>query len=68
MTGLAELLASRAPGIRQAVPLTVQQVAKLEETCCNADAIQDRVLTGGLLVMLYSCARASDMSRVVKLD
>ena len=67
VTGLAELLASRAPSIRQAIPLTVQQVAKLEETCCNADAIQDRVLTGGLLVMLYSCARASDMSRVVKL-
>ena len=67
VTGLAELLASRAPSIRQAIPLTVQQVAKLEETCCNAEAIQDRVLTGGLLVMLYSCARASDMARVVKL-
>ena len=67
VSGLAELLASRAPCIRQAVPLTVQQVSKLEELCCNTDAIQDRVLIGGLLVMLYSCARASDMSRVVKL-
>jgi hypothetical protein len=67
VSGLAELLASRAPCIRQAVPLTVRQVAKLEELCCNIDAIQDRVLIGGLLVMLYSCARASDMSRVVKL-
>ena len=67
VSGLAELLAKRAPCVKQASPLTVQQVAILEETCCTADAMQDRILVGGLLLMLYSCARASDMSRVVKL-
>ena len=67
VSGLAELLARRAPCVKQAMPLSVQQVALLEETCCNADALQDRILVGGLLLMLYSCARASDMARVVKL-
>lgn len=67
VSGLAEMLARRAPCVKQASPLTVQQVALLEETCCNADSIQDRILVGGLLLMLYSCARASDMARVVKL-
>ena len=67
VSGLAELLAKRAPCVKQASPLSVQQVATLEETCCTAEAMQDRILVGGLLLMLYSCARASDMSRVVKL-
>ena len=67
VSGLAEMLARRAPCVKQAMPLTVKQVALLEETCCNADALQDRILVGGLLLMLYSCARASDMARVVKL-
>ena len=67
VSGLAEMLARRAPCVKQASPLTVQQVALLEKLCCNADAIQDRILVGGLLLMLYSCARASDMARVVKL-
>jgi hypothetical protein len=67
VSGLAEMLARRAPCVKQAMPLSVQQVALLEETCCNADALQDRMLVGGLLLMLYSCARASDMARVVKL-
>ena len=67
VSGLAELLAKRAPCVKQASPLSVQQVATLEETCCTAEALQDRILVGGLLLMLYSCARASDMCRVVKL-
>jgi len=67
VSGLAELLAKRATCVKQASPLTVQQVATLESTCCTAEALQDRILVGGLLLMIYSCARASDMSRVVKL-
>ena len=67
VSGLAELLAKRAPCVKQASPLSVRQVAALEETCCTAEAMQDRILVGGLLLMVYSCARASDMSRVVKL-
>ena len=67
VSGLAELMAKRAPCVKQASPLSVQQVATLEETCCTAEAMQDRILVGGLLLMLYSCARASDMCRVVKL-
>ena len=67
VSGLAELLAKRAPCVKQASPLSVRQVAALEETCCTAEAMQDRILVGGLWLMVYSCARASDMSRVVKL-
>ena len=67
VSGLAEMLTRRAPCIKQACPLSVQQVCKLEETCCNTESLQDRVVTGGLLFMLYSCARASDVARVVKL-
>eukprot|EP00435_Cladocopium_sp_Y103_P074521 s19_g49.t1 len=67
VSGLAELLARRAPSIKQAAPLTVRQVAKLEETCCCSDSIQDRATVGGLLMMLYSCARASDAARAMRL-
>ena len=67
VSGLAEMLTRRAPCIKQACPLTVQQVCKLEEVCCNSESLQDRVVTGGLLFMLYSCARASDVARVIKL-
>ena len=68
VSGLAEMLAKKAPCIKQAAPLTVAQVAKLEELCCTSESLQDRAGVGMLLVMLYSCARASDIARVVELD
>ena len=67
VSGLAELLAKRAPHIQQASPLTVAQVSRLEEVCTSSESLQDRAATGALLLMLYSCARASDMARVLEL-
>eukprot|EP00435_Cladocopium_sp_Y103_P036092 s2135_g9.t1 len=67
VSGLAELLARKAPSLKQAVPLTVSQVSKLEQICCFSDSIPDRATVGGLLMMLYSCARASDVCKAVRL-
>ena len=66
VSGLAEILAKRAPHIQQAAPLSVAQVSRLEEVCISSESLQDRAATGALLLMLYSCARASDMARVLE--
>eukprot|EP00435_Cladocopium_sp_Y103_P074270 s20_g47.t1 len=67
VAGLAELLAKKAPCIKQAAALTVAQVSKLEELCCTSESLQDRATIGGSLMMLYSCARASDAARAIRL-
>ena len=67
VSGLAEMLARKATTLKQASPLSVLQVSKLEELCCTSDSINDRAIIGGILTMLYSCARASDAARVVQL-
>ena len=68
VTGLAEMLVGRSSATLQASPLTVEQVTKLEMFCCTTDALQDRLLSGGVLVMLYGCARASDVARGIGLS
>eukprot|EP00435_Cladocopium_sp_Y103_P064869 s704_g26.t1 len=68
VAGLAELLMKRAPAIAQAAPLQADQVRKLERECCSSDSLQDRILLGGILIMLFGCARASDMTRVVRVS
>eukprot|EP00435_Cladocopium_sp_Y103_P029872 s2092_g7.t1 len=65
--GLAEMLVKRAPVIAQAIPLTVAQVKHLEKECCEAESLQDRMICGGILIMIYGAARASDMARAIKL-
>ena len=67
VAGLAEMLVKRAPVISQAEPLTVEQVKQLERLCCSTEPLQDKVVIGGMLVMIYGSARASDMSRTVKI-
>ena len=65
--GVAQMIMKRAPPVAQADPLTVKQVKQLEAICCNCDAIQDRVIAGGVLLMVYGSARASDVTRAVEM-
>eukprot|EP00435_Cladocopium_sp_Y103_P025823 s4440_g6.t1 len=67
VAGLAELLMKRAPAIAQAAPLEAEQVRRLERMCCTCDSLQDRVLLGGILIMVFGCARASDMTRAIRI-
>ena len=67
VAGLAELLIKRAPVIVQASPLTVEHVKTLERSCCSAEPLQDKVILGGILIMIYGSARASDMARAIKI-
>eukprot|EP00435_Cladocopium_sp_Y103_P071718 s612_g38.t1 len=66
VSGLAEMLMKRAPVVAQASPLTADHVRKLEQMCCNSESLQDRILLGGILLMVFGCARSSDMSRVAR--
>ena len=67
LAGLGELLARRAQATLQAAPLTVRQIITLERLCCGGESLHDRVISGGVLIMIFGCARASDMARAVKL-
>ena len=61
--GAADALAANAPVVVQAVALTVAQVIKLEQFCCGDACLQDVCTVGGMLVLLYGCARVSDGQR-----
>ena len=65
--GLAVELGRRAGPIQQAQPLTVQQVMSLERLVAQTEDIKDKVVFGGLLVLLYSCGRFSDGQRAVSM-
>ena len=67
VSGLADSIVKRAPVIEQARALTVEQIKKVELACCNSESLQDRALLGGVLLMIYGSARASDMARAIKL-
>ena len=56
----------RAPLVEQADPLTVEQIKTLERACCSSKSLQDQTIIGGVLIMVFGSARASDMSRAVK--
>ena len=63
--GLAVELMKRAGPIQQAAPLTVAQVVALEKLVANCDALKDKLIFGGLIILLYSCGRFSDGQRAV---
>lgn len=65
--GLAVELARQAGPIRQAEPLTVQQVIALERLVASSDDMKDRVVFGGMLVLLYACVRFSDGQRAINM-
>ena len=44
------------------------QVRDLENLACNSPHLPDRVIAGGALFGLFSCARASDLARAVHLS
>jgi len=67
VSGLAEELARSAPVVVQADALTVMQVCKLERMIKSTPSVCDRVLLGGMLALLYSCGRASDGDRTVRI-
>ena len=67
VAGLAEVLVKRAPTIDPAQALLVEQVMTLERTCCSAEPLPDKIILGGVLIMVYGSARASDMAKAVKL-
>ena len=41
----------------------MEQISRLEQMCCDVESLRDRVLIGGILIMTYGCARASDVAR-----
>ena len=67
LAGLGEMLSQQAAPMVQAAPLTVKQIVTLERLCCGGDSLHDRVIAGGVLLMVFGCARASDISRAVRL-
>ena len=67
LAGLGEILSRQAKPMVQASPLTVKQIVALERLCCCGESLHDRVISGGVLMMIFGCARASDISRAVRL-
>jgi len=65
LKGLVERMALAAPPVKPAEPLRVDQVMKLEQACVAAGCDQDKCTIGGMLVLLYGCARVSDGARAV---
>ena len=61
--GVAEELARSGGAMQQAEALTVDQVKRLEALTCVADCLADTLTLGGLLIMVYGCARHSDLQR-----
>ena len=61
--GVAQELAQSGPPMKQAEPLTVDQVKRLESLACSAESLADTLVLGGMLIMLYGCARHSDVQR-----
>ena len=67
LAGLGELLSKQVKPTVQAAPLTVKQIVTLEQLCCGGESLHDRVISGGVLLMIFGCARASDISRAVRI-
>ena len=67
LEGIAEALARDGPPVSRAKPLTVSQVKTLERLVVETENLQDKVMVGNLLVLLYSCARHSDGLRAQEL-
>ena len=67
LAGLGEMLAKQVQPTLQASPLSVKQIVALERLCCGGESLHDRVISGGVLMMIFGCARASDIARAVKL-
>ena len=67
LKGLVDKMALSAPPVRPAEPLRVDQVMRLEQACAAAGCDQDTCTLGGMLVLLYGCARASDGARAVSI-
>ena len=67
LEGLSEALAREGPPVVRAKPLTVVQVKTLERLVVETENLQDKVMLGNLLVLLYSCARHSDGLRAQEL-
>ena len=63
ITGVAGSMAASAPAAVQARALTVAQVMRMEQFCCGDAGLQDVCASGGMLVLLYGCARVSDGHR-----
>ena len=63
IAGVADSMAASAPVAVQARALTVAQVMRMEQFCCGDAGLQDVCALGGMLVLLYGCARASDGHR-----
>ena len=67
LAGLGELLSKQVKPTVQAAPLTVKQIVALEQLCCGGESLHDRVISGGVLLMIFGCARASDISRAARI-
>lgn len=65
--GVAEGMARSSEAMQQAESLTVDQVKKLEAITCMADDLADIFTAGGMLIILYGCARHSDLGKAKRI-
>ena len=67
VVGLCKGMESKAPPPKRAPALTFEEVLFLETVAAAGENVQDVVVAGAVLFMLFACARASDAARAVSL-
>ena len=67
VAGLCKGFESHAPAPKRAPALTFEEVRYVEAVAASCPNVQDVVIAGAILFMLFACARASDAARAVSL-
>ena len=67
VAGLCKGFESHAPAPKRAPALTFEEVRYIEAIAASGPNVQDVVIAGAILFMLFACARASDAARAVSL-
>ena len=67
VAGLCNGFKLDAPAPKRAPALTFAEVRHIEAIAAAGPNVQDVVIAGAILFMLFACARASDAARVVSL-
>ena len=67
VVGLCKGMESKAPPPKRAPALTFEEVLFVEAVAAAGENVQDVVVAGAVLFMLFACARASDAARAVSL-
>ena len=67
VAGLCKGFESPVPAPKRAPALTFEEVRYIEAIAASGPNVQDVVIVGAILFMLFACARASDAARAVSL-